>query len=72
MKKTKQPPYETLIIADIQGDNIIEVQKDCSQIRIKNENGDVFIDTNKLELIQLVKMIQSVIDSKPLNPNPHE
>jgi len=50
MQRTEWPHFIKLTSEDGNGEFSIEIQKDCSQIRIDLEDDNVYFDTNKKEL----------------------
>ena len=65
MKIEKLQHYTSLEIYDDNNRYDIQIQNDCSQLRIDPNNGgfDIFINTNKKELTMLRDMLTQVIES---------
>ena len=63
MKPEKFKHYTSLQIADNNAIYDIQIQNDCSQFIVESNDGDeIFIDTNKKELIALRDMLTTIIE----------
>jgi hypothetical protein len=63
MKKHQQH-FTLLIIEDYQGETKFEIQNDCTQLRIENQNGSIHINTCGNELLLLAETIERVVDKQ--------
>ena len=64
MKIEKYSHYTEMVSGDENGQWKIEIQNDCTQIRIESEDGsnDLFINTDKKELIAIRDLLAKIID----------
>jgi hypothetical protein len=62
--KTKSPLHTTIIIEDSQGKTKIEIQNNCSQMRIENENGSVYFNTCGDELLLIAATLERIVDKQ--------
>jgi hypothetical protein len=61
--KTKENEhYIQLDGRDNQGDFLIRIQKDCSQLQMETEDNDAYIDTNYNELKSIRDALTKVLD----------
>lgn len=61
--------YKTLILKDHQGETRFEIQNDCSQIRLKNPNDEIYFNCNEQELGLIIDFIKHAIRlKKPQKP----
>lgn len=63
MQIIKTEHYIQFTSTDNNGVYRISIQKDCSQIRVDTEDGDVYIDTNRKELTAIMDCIKEVLDN---------
>lgn len=62
MEISKGAYYIKIEGSDDNGDFEIQIQNDCSQLRINTEDGNVYIDINKQELIEIRDSINYIIN----------
>lgn len=64
MKVRKTEYYTEIKGKDENGDFSIQLQNDCSQIRVETEDGDVYLDIDHQKLRLIRDTITEVLDNK--------
>lgn len=70
MRKTITKHYISVTGTDENGEFEIQIQTDCSQLRIQADNSDVFIDVDFNELKTIRDAITQVLDGYFQHCNP--
>ena len=70
MKTAETKHYISVAGTDENGEFEIQIQNDCSQLRIRADNSDVFIDVDYNELKTIRNAITQVLDGYFQHCNP--